>query len=128
MTETQKRNKRNRGAGYRHEYNLTDGLRRRGFDTERIRNSGTKDEGDVVVRRNNYHHLIEAKNTARLDATGFLRQAKVEGGHYSTRRGLEAGSVLPVAIWKRPGRNSMESVVLMEMDTYLELVKLAGAR
>ena len=44
------RNRRNRGAGKRWEKEILDGGRGAGIDTERTRDTGTKDEGDLVLR------------------------------------------------------------------------------
>lgn len=122
MTDVAARNKRNRGAGKRWEKEILDGGRAQGLDTERTRDTGTKDEGDLVIRHAGKFVVIEAKNAA-FQPGPFVEEALLEAGHFAEHRGLDPASVHPVAFVKRRGKNFLDSFALTTVREYLRLIE-----
>lgn len=122
MTDIAKRNARNRGAGKRWEKEIEDGGRALGIDTDRTRDTGTKDQGDLVMRVDGGQYVvIEAKNAA-LQPGPFVEEALVEAKHFAELRGLPAERVHPVVFVKRRGKNFLDSFALITVREYLRLV------
>lgn len=126
MSEVAKRNARNRGAGKRWEKEILDGGRAFGIDTERTRDTGTKDEGDLVLRVGGRFHVIEAKN-AKLEPTPFLAEAEIEAQHFAEHRSLPVESVHPVVFVKRRGKGFLDGLALVTIRDYVRLAKAAGS-
>jgi Holliday junction resolvase len=80
---------------------------------ERAPRWGSKDKGDLV---NVSPFCIEAKATKAIDLAGFLAEAKVETVH--------AEEVFPVVIIKRRQKPVLSSYVVMELEDWLELVRI----
>ncbi len=121
MTDAASRNKRNRGAGKRFEKEILDGLRAAGEDVEKLRDTGTRDEGDLVVREGDgYFTVIEAKN-AKFEPGVFMAEAELEARHFAEHRGLAADKVTPVAIVKRRGHGIRKAYVLTTVEHYFDL-------
>lgn len=99
--------------------------REAGFDTERTRDTGTKDEGDHVIRHGGRYFVIEAKN-AKLAPTDFLRQADIEAKHFAEHRGLGQDKVHPVAFVKRRGMGTLDGLALLTIREYLRLIEEVG--
>src|SRR5690625_4702983 len=81
------------------EVKILNELRAAGYDVERLRLSGTEDEGDLVVR-DGHTIIIEAKNEQRINLPGYLRELAEEKANYIKRRGLDPASVEGVVIVK----------------------------
>lgn len=126
MSEIAKRNARNRGAGKRWEKEILDGGRAEGIDTERTRDTGTKDEGDLALRLGGRFHVIEAKN-AKLEPTAFLAEAELEGKHFAEHRNLPTEVVHPVVFVKRRGKGFLDGLALLTIREYLRLARAAGS-
>lgn len=122
MTDIAARNKRNRGAGKRWEKEIEVGGRAAGIDTERTRDSGTKDQGDLVMRAAGKFIVIEAKNAA-LQPGPFVEEALLEAQHFGEFRGLDPASVHPVVFVKRRGKGFLDSFALTTVREYLRLVE-----
>ena len=122
MTETQKRNRANRRRGKTWESEIRNGLRSAGIDVETLRQTGTKDEGDLVVRRpDGKHVVVEAKNAAFQPGT-FIGEAEVEALHYAEHRPhLSPDDVTPIVIVKRRGANWKKAYVLTTVEHYFDL-------
>ena len=115
----------NQRRGRDWERKLRDGFREEGFDTEHFRDTGMKDEGDLLVRSSSNGHMfvIEAKN-AKLNVTGFLEEARVERKHFSESRPyLADDAVHGVVAWKRRGKTFKGGVVMMDMDTFMRILE-----
>jgi hypothetical protein len=126
VSEIAKRNARNRGAGKRWEREIRDGGRAEGIDTEHTRDTGTKDEGDLVLRVGGRFHVVEAKN-AKLAPTEFLREAAVEAEHFAEARKLPGEVVHPVVFVKRARFGFLDGLALLTVRDYLKLAKAAGS-
>lgn len=124
MSEIAKRNARNRGAGKRWQREIRDGGRAAGFDTEETRDTGTRDEGDHVIRDGGRYYVVEAKN-ATLNVTGFIAEAELEAKHFGEHRGLDPEIVHPVVFWKRRGKGFLDGAAILTIREYLRLVKAA---
>lgn len=108
------------------ERTLRDGFRASDLDTEHHRDTGTKDEGDLIVRVGKYHFVCEAKN-ATLNVTGFLNEAEVEAEHYAQSRPyVPAERIFPFVEWKRRGKTFDGGVVMLTQETWLRILKALG--
>lgn len=125
MTDIAARNKRNRGAGKRWEAEVLKGGREAGFDTERTRDTGTNDEGDLVIRSGGKYVVIEAKNAA-FQPGPFVEEALIEAQHFAEHRGLDPAKVHPVAFVKRRGAGFRKAFALTTVEEYLRLVEQAS--
>lgn len=121
MTTVAQRNKRNRGAGKRWESDLRDGLRNQGLDVEKLRDTGARDEGDLVVRLDGDFIVLEAKAGA-LHPAEFVREALIEAKHFAEHRGLDPSRVKGVAVVKARGKNWRDGYVLTSVRDYFGLV------
>lgn len=82
-------------------------FRELGISAFRLKQGGSQDEGDVVALLNGNEWAIECKNTAKIDLSGGLDEAKKEshGRPYALmvkRRGkgvAEAYVVMPLHLW-----------------------------
>lgn len=118
-----RQNRRNRQAGKTWERDILNYCREYGFDTERTRDTGTKDEGDLVLRHGGRYYVVEAKN-ARMEPTGFLNEAEVEREHFRQHRNLYDTDVSGVVFVKRRGKGSAgDGIALMTIDQYLDLIQ-----
>lgn len=97
------------------------GVRAAGFDYERTRDTGTKDEGDGVIRSGGKFYVVEAKN-AKLSPTEFLNEAHLEAKHFAEHRLLDQDKVHPVVFVKRRGKKFEEGLALLTIGEYLRLV------
>lgn len=96
---------------------LVNGLRDHGFDVERLRLSGTKDEGDIAVR-DGHHIVIEAKNEQRINLPGYLRELAEEKVNYTKARRLDPEAVEGVVIVKARGKNWKQGYVVQTVADY----------
>lgn len=123
MTDAAARNKRNRQAGKRWEAEIRDGGRSTfGLDIERTRDTGTNDEGDLVIREGGHYFVIEAKN-AKLEPTPFLSEASLEASNFAKHRGLPAEVVHPAVFVKRRQKGLAGGLVLLTVEEYVRLIK-----
>lgn len=97
---------------------VRDNLRGRGYDVERLRQTGKNDEGDLVVKEGTAACIIEAKATARMDLSGFMRQALLERDNYCKARGLNTKNVMAVAVIKRRGKSTDEAFVVTTLGEF----------
>jgi hypothetical protein len=115
---TTRKSHKARGANF--ETDLRDYFRRIGFDSERLARRGSKDEGDIVVRKDFLGHIgiIEAKapgQSGRIDLSGWTKEAQVEARNYSEARGLEETSILPAVIIKARGKGIADSYLILRL-------------
>ena len=118
---------RNAEKGKRWERSLARGFRESGLDTERLRLTGTLDEGDLSIRVGHRHFICEAKDT-KLNVTGFLNEAEVEAVNYAKTRGLPEEWVFPFVTWKRRGSSFKGGAVILDMDTWLRILDALGGK
>lgn len=98
-----------------------------GFDVDRTRDTGTKDQGDLVIREGGQYVVVEAKN-AKLEPGPFVEEALIEAKHFAEFRGLSEERVHPVVFIKRRGVGGIaKAFALTTIEEYLRLVKAAGS-
>ncbi|MGL5825579.1 MAG: hypothetical protein ACRCYU_12325 [Nocardioides sp.] len=127
MSDTAKRNARNRSAGKAWERAIEQGARELGFDADRTRDTGTFDQGDLAIRVGGQFVIVEAKNAA-FQPGPFVEEALVEAKHFAELRNLPADRVHPVVFVKRRGVGGIErAFALTTIGEYLRLVKAAAS-
>lgn len=106
-------------AGKKFEADLMKHLREEGFDAERLRLSGSEDEGDLVIRTPTSHHplIIEAKRTKRMNIGGWVKEAQTERDNYAKHRGLQRPPHFVVVHYAR-GKGLGGSYVTTTMDEF----------
>lgn len=116
---------KNKRRGAKWETDLVKYLRSRGFSCERLRLSGSKDEGDIAIVDSDLpcRVVLEAKapqagNPVRLSE--WVAQSIEEAGHYRNARLLDEVP-LPVVVIKAPNKTAGRSYVVMELDYFLGL-------
>ena len=112
---TTRKSHKQRGA--RWEVELTEEFRELGYDSERLARRGSKDEGDIVVRKGIFgkHLIVEAKapgESGRINLSGWAKEAQIEAQNYSEARSLKDGQVLPSVIIKARGKSVKDSYVV----------------
>jgi Holliday junction resolvase len=90
-----------------------------GFDTVRNTTNGANDIGDLAVRVNGRHYVIEAKATKTLDLSGFLAEAEVEQQNYAALNRLDPGLVHPLVVVKRRNHGVSRAYVVQELGEWL---------
>lgn len=124
MSEAASRNRRNRAAGKSWERQIETDFRALSLDTERTRDSGEHDQGDLVVRVGGKYHVLEAKNVSKVNMTDFVRQAELERDNFAAKRGLPSTAAFGAALVKRKGKTSaLDGFVLMSGREYVRLIK-----
>jgi hypothetical protein len=81
----------------------------------RLVRRGAKDEGDLLVWKNDTPFIVEAKAVKRIDLASFIEQAEVEAGNYSARTGVP---VEPIAIIKRRNHRAGKAYVVSTVDRF----------
>ena len=108
-------------AGKRYEKEILDYLREKGLDVERLRLSGSQDEGDLAVRQRGFW-VIEAKRTRGLDLAGWVKEAQVERDNFALHRGIMQGHVLYprcMVVHKAKGKGVGQSYVTTTLEEWL---------
>lgn len=110
--------------GGRYERELLDYLREKGHDAERLRLTGTKDEGDLLLRLSlDRRIVIEAKNRKQMNLAGWLEEASAEAYNYADHRRIDLDLVNYAVIHKRKGKGVQFSYVTLPLHEYLEQIK-----
>lgn len=120
-----KRNRANKRKGAMYEVALVKYWRDAGWQADRISKKGRGDEGDVAVTLDQYEPevlLIEAKDEARHNFSGYLAEAEAEALHYKNNREPQQVLVHPIAVVKRRGKPVNESYVVMTLDALQRLL------
>ena len=109
--------------GSRFEKELLDYLRSMGYETERLRTTGSQDEGDLLVRAlaGERRFVVEAKNTAKMDLSGWVGEAELEKDHYLQHRGLAYANF--VVVHKRRNKGVGQAYVTMPLFEWLEQIR-----
>lgn len=110
-------------AGKFYETEVMRYMRERGFDVEKLRLSGTEDEGDLLLRSDNERRLrfvIEAKRSKSLNLAGWVKEAEAERNNYCNHRGLWHGATGFVVVHKRRQHGVGGSYVTTTLDEWLQ--------
>lgn len=84
-----------------------------GLPAERLRLAGKLDEGDLAVQDVGLTYVVEAKNEAKLNLTGYVREAQAEADNYAKARKLRRESVMPVVIVKKRNAPISDAFVIV---------------
>jgi len=102
------------------EIDLMKGLREEGFDVERLRTTGARDEGDLVIR-DGHTIIVEAKNEKSIDLPRYLRELSEEVVNYTNSRGLDPEAVEGVVLVKQRGKNWRKGYAVVSIEDYFDL-------
>jgi Holliday junction resolvase len=107
-----------RGATF--ESDIRDWFRANGYDAERLARTGTRDEGDVVVRKDFLGSIgvIECKAPGagnKVDLSGWTREAQVESVHFAEARGLSKEEVIAALIIKARGKSIADAYLVLRL-------------
>ena len=94
---------KNKRKGAKFEIDVMKWFRSKGYKAERLRLSGTKDEGDLIIYAAGVPYLLECKATVKLDLPQFWRELQTEVLNYAEARGLNAGPIGYVVVKRRHG-------------------------
>ena len=98
-------------------------LRDEGHDVERLRLTGTEDEGDLLVRWASGDRLVfEAKNVRQMDLAGWVKEAETEAKNYAEHRAI----YLPAfaVVHKRRGKGAADAYVTLPLREYMRQLEL----
>ncbi len=93
-------------------------LRSRGVTAERLRLSGSKDEGDIVAFIAGKTYVLELKNRKAISLPTFWDEAVKEAKNYSKARGLEEAPPSFVVI-KRRNASIERAFVIQDLESWL---------
>jgi len=110
----------NKQKGATFETDLVKYLRTKGYDTERLRLAGARDEGDIVVKIGGLPFIIEAKNVRQTNLGGWVKEAEVEAKHYSEAR--EIGRVNFAVVHKRRNQPIFNAYVTIPLSEWLDQI------
>lgn len=97
-----KRNRASKRRGSHWEVTVRNYLSSLGINAVRIARRGSKDIGDVVaITADGHHFVIECKDVARAEWSGWCEEAEREAAAYAEHMGLDMEYVHWVVIHKR---------------------------
>ncbi|MFM2189581.1 MAG: Propionibacterium phage [Pseudomonadota bacterium] len=97
-------------------------LRSKGVSAERLRLSGTQDEGDLVAVVAGKTYIFELKNRKSISLPQFWQEAVAEAENYAKARAL-AYTPPAYVIVKRRNHPIEKAFVICDLDQWLELAK-----
>lgn len=112
----------NRRAGAKWETDLLRYLRNEGYDAERLRLTGAKDEGDLCLRLGGLPFILEAKNEKQINLASYVREAEVEARNYNNARGIGLPGANYAAVVKRRNHGVGEAYVVVPLHEWLRHV------
>ena len=109
---------RNKAKGTSWETAVRELLRGKGLDVESMRQLGSMDEGDLVVRtpEQGVRVVIEAKNRGQITLAQFMREAGDESSLYAHNRGLPQADVVGVAVVKARRKSAGEAYAVLTLN------------
>ena len=110
---------KNKRKGASFELDVMKWFRSKGVNAERLRLSGQKDEGDLVVIIAGETFILELKNTKVLNLPQFWREAVVEAQNYATARGIKPAPLSYVVV-KRRSAGIEQAWVVQDLQQWLE--------
>ena len=93
-------------------------LRSRGVTAERLRLSGSQDEGDIVAFIAGKTYVLELKNRKSISLPTFWDEAVQEAKNYSKARGLEEAPPSFVVV-KRRNASIERAFVIQDLESWL---------
>lgn len=111
---------RQRGAAF--ELDLLKWFRSKAqLPAERLRLAGKFDEGDLAVQDVGLTYVVEAKNEAKINLTGYVREALVEADNYARARGISREKVMPLVIVKKRNAPIDDAFVVVPLSEFFNL-------
>lgn len=110
---------KNKRKGASFELDVMKWFRSKGVNAERLRLSGQKDEGDLVVIIAGQTYILELKNTKSMDLPQFWREAVVEAANYASARGITPAPLSYVVV-KRRSAGIEKAWVIQDLQQWLE--------
>jgi Holliday junction resolvase len=107
-----------RGSAF--EIGLLNHFREKGFDAERLRQTGQNDEGDLVIKDGSVT-VVEAKAEARYNLPQYLKELALEKTNYAKHRNLDPAIVNGVVIVKRRQASIGECFVVQTVNDYFNI-------
>lgn len=122
-------NKSHQQRGKTYQAEIPKFLREDGWDVERLPLTGSKDEGDSVMRipGRAIRLVIENKAPGKGNPTnlnGWGREARIEAEHHAEARSLEKNKVIGVVFIKAFGKSLADTHVVFRLGDFLNLLKL----
>ena len=117
-TTTSRANKR---KGSQWETDLVEYFRSKELISERLRLSGTYDEGDLWFLSNKKYFVVEAKNEKGFKPGPWMQEAVLERDNWKKRR-KHKDKVIPLVIAKRRQSNVSKAFVIIQLDEFMELI------
>lgn len=116
----------NARKGAKFETDLLAYLRKGGLITERLVKTGREDECDLVVSggtfaRGRRFEIIEAKDRARLELSGWLKERDIGVANFAKHRSLHVLDVGGVVVVKRRNHRIGGSYVVTTVDDYFHI-------
>lgn len=95
-------------------------LRGMGVEADKLRQTGAKDEGDIVAKIGGLPFVFENKACERLNLAGWVGEASLEATHYAVARGI----VIPhfAVIHKKRGAPIAEAYVTLPLYEYVRQI------
>jgi Holliday junction resolvase len=119
-----KQSRANKRKGATWETDLVEYFRDKEFQpVERLRLSGTSDEGDLWLWAADIQSFIvvEAKNEKSFKLGPWVEEASIEVRNWIKKR--KSTPAIPIVIAKRRQHGIGKSFVIMELDTFTEVLK-----
>ena len=110
---------KNKRKGASFELDVMKWFRSKGVNAERLRLSGQKDEGDLVVIIAGQTYILELKNTKSMNLPQFWREAVVEAANYASARGITPAPLSYVVV-KRRSAGIEKAWVIQDLQQWLE--------
>jgi len=110
--------KYNKQKGSKFEVDVMKWFRKMGVVAERLRLSGSEDEGDLVVIVAGETFVFELKNTKKLNLKEFWDEAQKESDNYAKHRGV--ARPLSYVLFKRRNAGIDKAWVIQDLTQWLE--------
>ena len=116
---------RNKAKGTAWETDVRKYLRNNQLDVEPLRQLGTVDEGDLVVRTPNTDAriVLEAKNRGQVSLPQFLREAADESALYAHNRGIPQVDTFGVAVVKARQKPTGQAYAVLTLEDFARLMR-----
>ena len=119
-----RRNKANKRKGAAYEIGIVDYLRAKlgGDKVERLVKTGRNDQGDATIDGADYTWVLEIKNEARIDLSGYMRELVTEVVNFASARKYLLDEMAGAVVVKRRGKPLGESYVVMTLNEFVRVV------
>lgn len=116
---------RNKAKGTAWETAVRELLRGQGLDVESMRQLGSMDEGDLVVRtpEQGIRVVVEAKNRGQITLAQFMREAADESALYAHNRGIPQADTFGVAVVKARQKPAGQAYAVLTLEDFARLMK-----